>query len=531
MRKWASCLLLSMPLAAQAPVGWIQQGPLGSDMPGTGPWYGVGLWTADHHGPAVTLNDSLGLGNSLVGGGFHMEGGFRWGHWDMAAELLGNRDVTGHAYMTLYRSHIWYRGARGWQGGFEQEPLVWGYGLNGGYVLGEAARPFPRFRVESPMSDLHIFRVPLGQWGFQAFMGKLENNRELSPEIQDPSYRNRLIATQGDPQAPMISGYRVQATFGPLMEFYFNELVLWSGTLNGRGLTSGYNVGDYLTAMTGTKDLFAEAGTDYIAGGNPSVQQIKATSTTEIAWGFRLQLPIVARSINAEKTFVYIDRGSKGGYWPVKVFLKNPFKYGGRDLNRDYDSIILRPNLGILWNQPARYTAPSLWQPNDTVGIQVNWPRLRAGVEYSAIVDGLNSGFRPFTHGVYLTGFYYYGDPLGNSLGGELIATSAKVEADLTSRLAGSLTAVRGLRPFRDQIADWALDHPGVSPASKNRFTGLQSSLAWKAGEVTTVGGGASWQRQEAVDWIPGRTGNGFAWFTDVSFRWPPRHRSSWLNL
>ena len=161
------------------------------------------MWAGDHHGPAVTLTDSLGLGNGITGGGFHLEGGFRSGRWDAAAELLGNRDTQGQAYMTLYRSHLWYRGER-WQGGFEQEPLVWGYGLNGGYLLGEAARPFPRLRVESPMVDLHLWRVPLGRWGFQAFMGRLENHRILSPEIQDASVRSRLIAQNGDPADPHV---------------------------------------------------------------------------------------------------------------------------------------------------------------------------------------------------------------------------------------------------------------------------------------------------------------------------------------
>jgi hypothetical protein len=364
------------------------------------------------------------------------------------------------------------------------------------------------------------------------FLGKLESQRVLSPEIQDPSWRSRAIAHQGDVQGPLISGYRIQATFGPLMEFYLNETVLWSGTLNGRGMTSGYNVGEYLTAMTGTKDFLAESGTDYTQSGTPSPVLVnKANSASNLAWGFRLQVPPVAQALRAEKTFVYVDRGSKGGYWPVRVFLKNPWLYGGKDLWKDVSNTVVKPNWGIEWNSPARYTAPSLYQPNDTVGVEVNWPRVRVGLEYFAAVNSLGSGFRPFTHGTYLTGFYYYGDPLGNGLGGELIATTAKVEVDLTSRLAASLTAVRGFRPFRDVITDWVLDHPGAVPADKDRFTDLQTSFSWKAGEITTLGCGAAWNQQEAVEYIQGRKGNGFAWFTDVSFRWPPRHRTSWLDL
>jgi hypothetical protein len=529
MRMWASFLLLTVPLWAQAPAGWNQRRALGEDQPGDPLWYGAGLWAGDHHGPAVTLTDSLGLGNGITGGGFHLEGGFRSGRWDAAAELLGNRDTQGQAYMTLYRSHLWYRGER-WQGGFEQEPLVWGYGLNGGYLLGEAARPFPRLRVESPMVDLHLWRVPLGCWGFQAFMGRLENHRILSPEIQDASVRSRQIAQVGDPQAPMFNGYRVQATFGPLMEFYLNYTNLWSGTLNGKGLTSGYGAFDYLTAMTGTKDTFAEANTDFSQPGySLTGYKNNARSASEMDVGFRLQLTFLARLLAADKASAYISRGSKQEVWPVGVFLKNPPKYFGRDVKKDLDNTFFQPNLGYLWNLNSRYTAPSEGLPNDTVGILVDWPRVRTGLEYSSCDNPASSAFRPFTHGAYLTGFYYYGDPLGNALGGEFIVTTAKVEVDFSSRLTGALTLWHGFRPFRDNLEDWLQDHPGFTPG-QNRFNGLQQVLAWRADDITTIDMGASWPRQDAVLYESGRTGNGFAWFTDVTFRWPAPNRSRWFS-
>jgi hypothetical protein len=159
------------------------------------------------------------------------------------------------------------------------------------------------------------------------------------------------------------------------------------------------------------------------------------------------------------------------------------------------------------------------------VGIQVSWPRVRAGLEYYACVDdGANDGggFRPFTHGTYVTGFYYYGDPLGNALGGEVIATTAKVEVDYTSRLAGATTLTRGFRPFRDNLADWQQDHPGDTPG-KDRFTSLQQTLAWRQSARTTLGLGAAWQREQAVLNVTGVSSNGFAWFADMTFRWPVR--------
>ena len=515
-------------LAAQAPGGWNQRPPLGFDGAADEPWYGAGLWAADHHGPTTTLTDSLGLGNGLTGGGFHLEGGFRWRDWDVAAEVLGNRNSQGQAYLTLYRSHLWYRGRSGWQGGFEQEPLVWGYGLNGGYLLGEAARPFPRLRVESPMAPLRILRVPLGTWGWQAFMGRMESHPVLAGSIQDASWRRRAWADNGNPAAPFLMGYRAQAEFGPLLEFYINYLNLWGGTLNGRGMTQGYNLGDYLTAVTGLKDPLAEAGTDYSTPGQTAPGGVnKANSASEFDWGIRFKAPALARALRADTVHLYLSRGSKSVLWPVKVFLKRPFYYAGKDLRRDFDNLVANPNLGMLWYQNSRYTAPSESVPNDTVGILAAWPRVRAGLEYFSGVNSADQGNRPFTHWQYLSGFYSYGDPLGNAMGGEAIVTTARLEVDFSSRLTGATVVIRGHRPFRDVLADWQLDHPGASPA-KNRFTQLQQTLRWKAGRTTTLTGSMAWQRQGAVEYVSGRYGNGFAWFLDLSFRWPDRFVPGW---
>ena len=527
--KWGFPVSLALlPLSAQAPPGWNQNRPLGYDQPGQpgqpgpGAWYGAGLWAGDHHGQALSLTDSLGLGNSLTGGGFHLEAGYRWNHWDFAAEVLGDRSPDGQAFLTLYRSHLWYQGDSGWQGGFEQEPLVWGFGLHGGYLLGEADRPFPRVRIVTPMADLHIGPVPLGAWGLEGFVGRMENHPVLSTSIQDASWRSRAIEAVGNPEAPLLMGYRAKAEFGPLMELYLNYLNLWSGTLNGRGLTSGYGLGNYFTAITGLKDTLAEANTDFT---NPTPAPAKATnvvSASEADVGFRLQSPALARALAAEKVHLYVSRGSKAMVWPVGVFIKDPLRYGAKDVSKDISNILLSPNLGAVWNQNSRYTLPSLAEPNDTVGILADWTGVRAGLEYYAGVNGLDTGHRPFAHGTYLTGFYYHGDPLGNSMGGEVIATTAKVEWDVTSRLTLGTWLTRGFRPFRDNLADWLLDHPGQTPG-KDRLTGLEQTVDWKLNAITSLKLGASWQRQGAVEYAVGRTANAFAWYSDLAFRWPAR--------
>jgi hypothetical protein len=519
-------LVGTLPLAAQAPAGWYRNAALGAEQPKYEPWYGAGLWAGDHHGPAATLVDSAGLGNALVGGGFHLEAGFRGDRWDVAAELLGNRDTGGKAYMTLYRSHIWYRSVRGWQGGFEQEPLVWGYGLNGGYLLGEAARPFPRLRVQSPMADLHVGRVPLGRWGWQMFMGRLENHRQLSSSIQDRAWRSRAIAGQGDVQAPMFAGYRAEARFGPLMELYLSYTNLWAGTLNGQGMTSGYGIGDYLTAITGLKDTLAESNVDFSDPSHPqgAVYRNKARSASEAEVGFRMQLPGLARSLSAETFHVYLSRGSKAVVWPVAILAKRPVQSIGTDLSNDFKDLTSL-NAGAVYNR-GHYTAPNLAVPNDTLGVLATWPRVRLGLEYFNGINGSNQGHRTFAHGQYLSGFYTYGDPLGNATGGEACTTTVKLELDLAPGLGTRTWIIRGFRPFRDNLDDWIQDHPGQAPA-KNRMFGLQQAVAWKVNPVTTLDVGASWSRQEAVDNVRGQRGNGFAWFTDLAFRWPRPSRLS----
>jgi hypothetical protein len=418
---------------------------------------------------------------------------------------------------------VWYRGRSGWQGGFEQEPLVWGYGLNGGYVLGEAARPFPRLRVESPMAELNAGPIPLGRWGFQAFMGRLEDHRVLSSSMQDLSWRTRAIASQGDVQAPLLMGYRAQATFGPWLEFYMNMTDLWSGTLNGRGMTQGYSLSEYLTAMTGFKDTLAEANTDFSDPGHPTGATYKngARSASEADVGFRAQLPFLARSLSAQTAHFYISRGSKTMIWPLGLLAKRPLYYMGKDATSDARDTI-PPNPGAMFNKQSRYLLPSLAFPNNTVGLLVAWPKLRAAFEYFDGTNPANQGARPFTHGQYLTGFYYQGDPLGNAVGGEATTFTAKLEADFTPRVSGSTTVMRGSRPFRDNLTDWQSDHPGQS-CGTNSFTGLQQSLAWKAGAITTLSVEAAWQRQTAVNYVAGNEANGLAWYTDVAFRWPAR--------
>ena len=517
MKPWILAALLPMAsLMAQVPGGWDRREPLAS---GATPWWGVGLWAADGQGPPATLINSLGMGNGLTGAGFHLEGGIHAGNWDFAGEVLGNRDFQGAAYLTLYRSHAWWHGPSGWQFGYEQEPLVWGYGLNGGYLLGESDRPVPKLRIESPMRHLGIGRVGLGTWGFQAFMGRLENDRQLSSSMQDLAWRQVMIAQNGDPQSPMLAGYRVQAQFGAYTEFYANYLNLFAGTRDGVAMTQGYGLGDYATAMFGLKDALAESGINFTDPNHPAATYVnKARSASNADLGFRVRVPYLEKALAARDVRVYLSRGSKGVTMTYGLFLKDPLHWLASDVSTDLKHIV-QGHLSEFWYENNRKSIPNMVAPNDTIGILASWPGIRLGVEYQDTSNPSNS-HRSFASEIYLSGFYYHGDPLGEAMGGEARTSTVHLEWDLRPNLASGSWLLVGDRPFRDDLVDWQAQYPGAVPG-RNRYYGLQQTLAWKIRNGVTLDLGASWMHNGAVDFVSGRDGNGCRWFTDLSFRWP----------
>lgn len=520
--------LLAQAAWGQAPAGWTQRKALGSDLAEGSSWAAVGGWSAGDSGHAPPLVDGLGRGSALTGGGTSLEAGWKQGGWSFALKGLSNFDATGKRWV-LSQAHALHTSKGGWVSGFEMEPLVWGYGLNGGYLLGEAARPFPRLKLASPIVDRSLFGIPLGQWGFQTFLGRLENGRSLSETMQDPAHRQSLIQSQGEPQAPFFSGYRLDArTEKERVSFYLNWVVLWGGNRNGKNMLKGYGVGDLLTAMTGTKDPLAEASIDWNTDPSASAAYVnKARSATNFDMGIRVQFPTLAKWMAAEKTWAYVSRGSKGMTVSWGVALRKPLYYLGKDLERDGRNLF-GGHTERFWNESRRYYAPNLLTPNDTVGLLIQWPKVRLGVEYQVTLNdtwGPTQGYRSFVSGTYATGFYRYGDPLGTALGGEAITRTLRVEQDLRPNLSLTTWLHSGLRPFRDWLPDWVAMYPGRQPGT-NRFQGIQQSFAWNPGRGPRpssgwrVEGGYTWQKQSAFQNIEGNTDKGVRWFLDLGYRW-----------
>ncbi len=495
-----------------------------------GLWYGGGIWSADKHGPAAPFVQSLGLGNALTGGGASISAGWKSAQWDVGARALAYRTSDGANQFSLDRGHVRFQSLGGWVYALEREPLVWGFGLNGGYVLGEAARPFPKFRLTTPMSPRSLFSVPLGSWKGELFFGRLENHRVLSENIQDPSYRSRFISRDGDPQRPFLSGLRAQAAFGDSVEFYFNWINLFGGVVNGVDQLEGYSLGDYLTAFTGGKDTLIENGAD-LSQSQPGLTGVKAKSASNSDVGMRIRFAFLEEFMDARDVRLYVSRGSKAvNTVSFGLLYHRPGYYIGKDLNADWRALVnISPS--NIWGRNYRYTAPSPQVPNDAVGILMDWPRWKVGLEYLDTVNArhqfdnrdVEKGHRSFTHDQYKTGFYYEGDALGSALGGEGRYGTIYLQWDPVPEWRVLTWFRSGDRPFRDVLLDWLEDHPGKFPV-RNRFVGLQAVVEHrgKAGRLLRLG--ASTERESAVLNEQGRSGMGFRWFMDLGWTWSKPH-------
>jgi hypothetical protein len=127
---------------------------------------------------------------------------------------------------------------------------------------------------------------------------------------------------------------------------------------------------------------------------------------------------------------------------------------------------------------------------------------------------------RTFEHGLYPSGFYQEGDPLGNATGGEARTFTLRTEMDWSSQWATRAWVLWGDRPFRDVPVYWFLDHPDATPV-RNRFFEIQLVVDWRPDAITKVSSGLSSQTQSAYLNVEGQRRTGFRWFIDVGWTWP----------
>lgn len=518
-----SFLLAAQALHAQAPEGWDRRERLGEGVPVGQTYFGGGIWAADKDGPAFPLVDSLGYGNALTGGGITLELGQRRDGWRWGAQLMGWREDAQHQHLNLERWHLLKRTKGGFEFGLEKEPIVWGYGLNGGYLLGEASRPFARVRFTTPFGHLAIGKASLGSWKADLFLGQLEWDRKVGETVQDPLRRASLLANQGGGgiHSPYLSGFRVEARFGEVTEFYANYINLWGGTLNGESMTRGYGLSEYFTACFGLKDAMAEGGLDFKEPYPTNLEmknQAQSASNSDV--GVRVRIPPVERWIGAEDVRFYLTRGSKAVNVYYQRFFSNPLHYLAEDVREDLRELRTPSR---TWNRSTRYAAPSPAVPNDTIGLLLRWSKLRVGLEYQDTTNPAQyitggPGHRSFVHGTYVQGFYTYGDPLGAATGGEARTWTLHLQYGNASRVKGRSWIFVGDRLFRDDLPLWQAAHPGEVPTN-NRRVGLQQDLEIALGRGLSFKLGAGWERQTAVQNLSGNGQTALRGWAELAWR------------
>lgn len=187
------------------------------------PSFEVGLGGAESDGLYAPLNGGEGLGQGFQGWGLGLQGRYVQGGWSFSATVLGLRQ-HGHTSGLLHRAALAYQGESGWRLALEQGPMAWGSGLNGGELMGDAARPIPRVSLATPELAL-----PFGRWRAEAFAGRFERDRPI-PAWAD--HREARIAAQAsgmDLHRPDLAGGILRVAFGTEVEASLGALTMAGG--------------------------------------------------------------------------------------------------------------------------------------------------------------------------------------------------------------------------------------------------------------------------------------------------------------
>jgi hypothetical protein len=269
--------LAGLPAPAQAPL--LQDGAralrqarldwtLGLDPapPSPLPSFEVGWGGAGSDGAYTPLTQGEGLGQGIQGWGLGLQGRVAQGGWSFSATVLALRDRD-RTLGLLQRAALSYQAESGWRAALEQAPFAWGSGLNGGDLLGDSARSFPRLTLSTPEAAL-----PLGRWRLEAFAGRLGGDLPVPEWVGDRAARLLAGAEGLDLQRPLLWGGLARASFGT-----FAEASLGAVTLGG-----------------GHDDL-----------GHPAPA---AAARTESLAELRVRLPFLARWFQARGASAYLSR-------------------------------------------------------------------------------------------------------------------------------------------------------------------------------------------------------------------------------
>ncbi len=187
------------------------------------PSFEVGFGGAGSDGAYTPLTGGEGLGHGTEGWGLGLQGRYVLGGLSFSATTLVLRD-HGRTTGILQRAALAYQTDSGWRAALEQAPFAWGSGLNGGDLLGDAARPFPRLSLSTPEATL-----PWGRWRGEAFAGRLEGDRPIPEWMTDGDTRITARAAGLDLHRPILWGGLVRTSFGALVETSLGVVTMEGG--------------------------------------------------------------------------------------------------------------------------------------------------------------------------------------------------------------------------------------------------------------------------------------------------------------
>jgi hypothetical protein len=468
----------------------------------------------DAASPWMPLIHGTGLGTATLGQGLMVHGSWVRNGWEVSADLTGLRDTeNGFTRGRLFQFSLVKRTARGWRWGIEKKPIHWGYGLFGGYLMGDSSDPVPRLVLESPSADLHLFGVPLGAWRFETFLGQLEWDRRIPAWIANPRTTQERFDARGDIRRPNLSGLRLRAAFGPNVDMNFGVASRWGGVdASGRNIMQGLPWWNTPLGYLGAENLIVAEATGNSQNPDPSQRFTPTPNYHDISNGvadveLRIRFPeTAAKWFGAHGMAFYLSRGANNVNWQWKDFLKHPFSAWSHDLRFVSSKLRHLETTGSspddLWGWAYAQGTPGLVHINDTAGLQWVFEGWDLGLELSDLHNQPfpASTFRTYGNGRFLSGHSRYGDSLGMPLGGEVYQQGLSLGFRLPARGRARVQILDAIRFYRDSPETTSLYVAGTD----DHFYHAQIEAQWPLPASSRIGGSFAFERHQADLFIPG---------------------------
>ncbi len=460
----------------------------------------------------MPLIQGEGLGTVTLGSGLMVRGEWIRNGWEIAGTLTALRNEEDHSMRARLQAFSLVKHSQsGWRWGLEKSPIQWGYGLFGGFLMGDSHDPVPRLVLESPLADIRIFGVPLGAWGFDTFLGQLEWDRQIPAWNSNPQWAQEALHDQGNLRRPNLSGFRIRAAFGPNVDMNFGVVSKWGGVdASGRNIMHGLPWWNYPLGYLGAENLVSES-TGNAQDPNSNQRFHPGSDYHNISNGVanvevRIRFPETAeRWFGARAMELHLSRGGSNVNWQWKDFLKDPFSAWSHDVKFVSHSLtrvaIQGSSPNDLWGWGYSQGSPSLTHINDTVGVQWVFDHWDLGLELSDLHNQPYpaSTYRVYGNGRNLSGHSRYGDSLGQPLGGEVYQQGFSLGLSLPANGHLRLLALDAIRFDQDS----PLTSTPYIPGADDHFFHVQVDAEWMF-PASSVGGSLAVERHQADMFIPG---------------------------